>query len=147
MAEKQNEFVNRMKDSAARDCERHRLENEVNANIGRAYGGAIGDSVRAVDAERPRLAQYTPLLVQTVFELYCFPSKREELCTRLHTLPRAQQEVMELLKRADIVRVHEVHVNHSVSVTTTYTVDEDALRAYVNAVCSVPLPRKHWVMS
>jgi hypothetical protein len=145
----------------AKDRERHRLANESNASIGESVGNALDPRLTSStkwtvkDACEGQLAgagtrvpQYTPLLVQVMFELYCFPSKRAELCNSLHTLPRAQQEIMGLLERAGIVTKSSVHVQHgeTVGVSIQYSVDEDALRAYVNAVCSVPLPRKHWVM-
>lgn len=110
--------------------------------IGAAPTPRLDEVYAGINRKQTKSLQYTPLVVQVMFELYCFPDKRAELCNRAYTLPKPQQEVMELLRRAGIVSILSISSNNGVIVQ--YQVDEDALRAYVNAVCNVPLPTKTW---
>jgi hypothetical protein len=82
--------------------------------------------------------QYTPLCVMMMLEMYVSPEKRSFYL--YSTLPPAQAEILELLKRAQIV------VPDRASDAQLWSVDEDALRTYVDAVCRVSLPTKVWVM-
>jgi hypothetical protein len=87
-----------------------------------------------------RSPQYTPLLVQMMIEMYVNPDMRAYYL--YGSPPSAQREILELLKRAKIIVPKEAAVAYGAS--PLWNVDEDALRVYVNAICSVSLPENRW---
>lgn len=84
--------------------------------------------------------QYTPLLVIMMLEMYSIPDRRSYYL--YGTLPPAQNEVMELLRRAKIVV--PAPTPPVFGAAPMWEVDEEALRAYANAVCNVSLPERFW---
>lgn len=93
--------------------------------------------------EQTRSMQYTPLLVMMMLEMYALPDRRAYYLYS-NVIDSAQREAIELLKRAKII-VPAISPP-IVGAAPMWNVDEEALRVYVKAVCSVPLPMFHWVM-
>lgn len=92
--------------------------------------------------------QYTPAFVVFMLNLQMFPEQREYQLRKddAHVvLSEAQhrREMIDLLERAGIV-TSQVRTDRDFPYTVL-VVDEEALRIYVNAVCNVGLPIKHWI--
>lgn len=99
------------------------------------HGLYLGEELRI------RSNQYSPLLVIMMLEMYAHPERRSYYL--YGTLPPAQLEVMELLRRAKIVV--PALTPPVLGAAQMWEVDEEALRVYSSAVCNIGLPRKHWV--
>lgn len=84
--------------------------------------------------------QYTPLLVIMMLEMYSIPDRRSYYL--YGTLPPAQTEVMDLLRRAKVVV--PAPTPPVFGAAPMWEVDEEALRVYANAVCNVSLPERFW---
>ncbi len=107
---------------------------------GRPMDGAIPERKWMEKASVP---SYTPLLVTMMLEMYVLPDRRAYYLYG-NAIDSAQREVLDLLKRAKIV-VPAV-TPPMIGAAQMWNVDEEALRVYVRAVCSVPLPDFKWVM-
>jgi hypothetical protein len=125
-----------------RDPAEYSLKEKVAGLKGSGVRFEVSGSEAMAGRNQVSSPQYTPLLVMMMVELYCFPDRRSHYLYA--SLPQAQTEIMGLLRRAQIV-VPRV-VPSLPGAVPTWDVDEDALRAYVNAVCRVSLPEKLWVM-
>ena len=88
-----------------------------------------------------RSPQYTPLLVMMMIELHAFPDRRQYYL--YGSLPAAQTEIIELLKRAQIIVPRASPMLPGA--VQMWDVEEDALRSYVDAICRISLPEKTWV--
>lgn len=115
------------------------------ANFLRAERGVAGLSVGVsgkgeLKFEGYNSIQYTPLLVTMMLEMYAHPDRRSYYL--YGTLPPAQLEVMELLRRAKIVV--PALTPPVLGAAQMWEVNEDALRVYANAVCNISLPEQTW---
>lgn len=106
-------------------------------------GATFTPELKFAEASTFKSMQYTPLLVTMMLEMYAIPDRRAYYLYS-SVIDPSQREVLELLKRAKIV-VPAI-TPPLIGAAQMWNVDENALRVYVNAVCSVPLPDMRWVM-
>lgn len=101
---------------------------------------AAGHDVGLRFHNRSNSIQYSPLLVIMMLEMYSIPDRRSYYL--YGTLPPAQNEIMELLRRAKIVV--PAQTPPVFGAVPMWEIDGEALRVYANAVCNVSLPEQFW---
>lgn len=122
----------------AKESERDRLaRNNQTACVELGSTKMAGAYADACAGTMRKVPQYTPHLVATMIELY---TKADKLFQLGRNPSKADEEVLDLLIRAKIVRKWESASGFMVEV------DTEALRIYVDRICNVPLPEQHWVI-
>lgn len=103
-----------------------------------SVSGAASEDLRfgTASGSNKRAPQCSPLLVKTMIALHTNPS--EELPLLVTSRYPAQQEIIDILIRAGIIRRYEGVDSFQCDV------NKEALRVYVEALCRVSLPVQSW---
>jgi hypothetical protein len=116
-------------------CEKK--QNPYEQATGMAQAGML-EEIRFRPLNESNSIHNASLLVIMMLEMHAYPEKRGMYL--YGQLQPAQAEIIEHLKRCKII----VPAATALHGSQLWTVDEDALRVYANAVCRVRLPEHIW---